>query len=106
MASSSIAVNNRRYNTTLYIDILFFDKLADIANQYLKSGSKICIQGSLDLEKYQDRSGNNRQKHKVIVKELEMLDCKESNKENNTFGEFTPSNHSAPISIDEDEIPF
>jgi len=104
---TSIAVNNRRDNTTMFIDLVFFGRLAEVANQYLSKGSKISIQGRLDLYNYTDKNGNSRYKHSVICSELEMLDSKPSTPKPQTFPEVEYSeNITANFDISEDEIPF
>lgn len=80
VGSTGIAVTRKYKNgsgenveDTLFIDITFFGKLSEIANQYLKKGSKILIEGRLKLDTWQDQQGNNRSKHSVIVENMEML---------------------------------
>lgn len=65
--------NGENVEDTLFIDITFFGKLSEVANQYLKKGSKILIEGRLKLDTWQDQQGNTRSKHSVIVENMEML---------------------------------
>ena len=58
---------------TLFIDITFFGKLAEIANQYLNKGSKVLVEGRLKFDQWQDQNGNNRSKHSIVVESMEML---------------------------------
>lgn len=106
---TSIAVNNRRKkDDVLFIDIIFFDKLAEIANTYLKKGDKICIAGRLDLNDYTDSTGKRQMRHSVIVEDLEMLQTQNKQKQDvepfptPKFEPYTPPR----IEIDEEEIPF
>ncbi|MBE3610524.1 single-stranded DNA-binding protein [Campylobacter californiensis] len=79
IGNSAIAVtrkytlNGEKREETCFIDITFFGKTAEIANQYLQKGSKLLIEGRLKFEQWQDNYGNNRSKHKVDVENLEML---------------------------------
>ena len=59
-----------------FIDITFFGRSAEIANQYLKRGSKILVEGRLKLDQWTDQSGAKRSKHSVSVDSLQMLDSK------------------------------
>lgn len=68
--------NGENVEDTLFIDITFFGKLSEIANQYLKKGSKLLIEGILKFNTWQDQQGNTRSKHSVIVENMEMLDNK------------------------------
>ena len=58
---------------TCFIDVKFFGRTAEVANQYLRKGSKLAVEGRLKLEQWQDQSGQNRSKHVVEVESLEML---------------------------------
>ena len=58
---------------TCFIDVKFFGRTAEVANQYLRKGSKLAVEGRLKLEQWQDQSGQNRSRHVVEVESLEML---------------------------------
>ncbi|TWO20743.1 single-stranded DNA-binding protein [Campylobacter hyointestinalis] len=75
--------NGENVEDTLFIDITFFGKLSEIANQYLKKGSKLLIEGILKFNTWQDQQGNTRSKHSVIVENMEMLDNKNVTTNNN-----------------------
>ena len=69
--------NGSKQEETLFIDITFFGRYAEVANQYLHKGSKVMIEGRLRLESWQDKNtGQSRQKHSVIVENMQMLDNK------------------------------
>lgn len=79
IGSSAIAVtrkytlNGEKREETCFIDITFFGKSAEIANQYLTKGSKLLIEGRLRQEQWVDNNGQNRSKHSVSVENMEML---------------------------------
>ncbi len=56
--------------------VVFFSRLAEIAGKYLKSGSKVYIEGSLTTRKYQEKQGIDRYTTEIIARELQMLDRK------------------------------
>jgi single-strand DNA-binding protein len=58
----------------MFIEITFFGRTAEIANQYLHKGSKILIEGRLQLDQWTDQSGQKRSRHTVHVEEMKMLD--------------------------------
>lgn len=62
--------------TTEWHRVVFFSRLAEIAGQYLKKGSKIYIEGSLRTRKWQDKSGADRYTTEIIANEMQMLDGK------------------------------
>ena len=63
----------------LFIDVTFFGRSAEIANQYLRKGSKVQLDGRLKLDQWTDKQGQKRSKHSVSVENLTMLDSKPSN---------------------------
>ena len=63
--------------STEWHSVVFFNRLAEIAGEYLKKGSKVYIEGSLKTEKYQDKAtGADRYTTKIIANEMQMLDGK------------------------------
>ena len=53
--------------------IAFFNRLAEIAAEYLKKGSQIYIEGKLRTRKWQDKDGSDRWTTEIIANELQML---------------------------------
>lgn len=73
-------LNGEKREETCFIDITFFGKQAEIANQYLGKGSKLAVEGYLKFEQWQDNNGQNRSKHSIAVESMEMLgEPKQSN---------------------------
>lgn len=73
-------LNGEKREETCFIDLTFFGKQAEIANQYLGKGSKLAIEGYLKLDQWQDNNGQNRSKHSIAVESMEMLgDAKQNN---------------------------
>ena len=62
-----------------FVDITFFGRTAEIANQYLKRGSKVLVEGRLKLDQWTDQSGGKRSKHTVTVDNLQMLGSRDDN---------------------------
>ncbi len=54
--------------------VVFFNRLAEIAGEYLKKGSKVYVEGSLRTNKWQDKDGNDRYTTEIIANEMQMLD--------------------------------
>ena len=73
-------LNGEKREETCFIDITFFGKSAEIANQYLGKGSKLAVEGYLKFEQWTDNNGQNRSKHSIAVESMEMLgDAKQNN---------------------------
>ena len=56
--------------------VVFFNRLAEIANEYLHKGSKVYIEGSLRTRKWQDQSGQDRYTTEIVANEMQMLDSR------------------------------
>ncbi|GAA5525084.1 single-stranded DNA-binding protein [Microbulbifer aestuariivivens] len=55
--------------------VVFFNRLAEIAGEYLRKGSKVYIEGSLRTRKWQDKnSGQDRYTTEIVASEMQMLD--------------------------------
>lgn len=61
-----------------FIDINFFGRSAEVANQYLKKGSKVLVEGRLVFEQWTAQDGSARNRHSLRVEEMKMLDSKSS----------------------------
>lgn len=53
--------------------VAMFNRLAEIAAEYLRKGSQVYIEGKLRTRKWQDRDGNDRYTTEVIADEMQML---------------------------------
>lgn len=75
--SRKFTVNGEKKEETCFVDITFFGRSGEVANQYLKKGSKILVEGRLQFEQWVDKtSGQKRSKHSVIVETMQMLDSR------------------------------
>lgn len=71
--------NSQQQEHTEWHRIVFYNKLAEIAGQYLHKGSKVYIEGKLKTNKWQDKDGNDRYTTEIIANEMQMLDSKGDN---------------------------
>lgn len=141
IGSTGVAVSRKFKSQTgeqkeevTFVDLTFFGRTAEIANQYLHKGSKVLVDGRLKLDQWTAQDGSKRSKHSVIVENLQMIGGKDDTQTNGGYGsngydsteseEFyaAPTAPSAPkpqaaprqesvsnipeIDISEDEIPF
>ena len=106
----------------MFIDLTFFGRTAEIANQYLHKGSKVLVDGRIQLQQWEAQDGTKRSKHAIIVENLQMLDSKADSQKSNQGNQPSQNNYNAPqqqqqqqapvqktlppIDVDEDEIPF
>ena len=80
----------------MFIDLTFFGRTAEIANQYLRKGSKVLVDGRLQLQQWTAQDGSKRSKHAITVENLQMLDSKAdagNPNNNNGYGEQASQNN-------------
>ncbi|RLA80361.1 MAG: single-stranded DNA-binding protein [Epsilonproteobacteria bacterium] len=71
--------NGEKKEEVCFVDITFFARSAEVANQYLKKGSKILVEGRLNFDQWVDQNGQKRSKHSVVVETMQMLDSRQNN---------------------------
>jgi len=81
--SRKFTSNGEKKEEVCFVDITFFGRSAEVANQYLRKGSKILVEGRLNFEQWVDQNGGKRSKHSVTVETMQMLDSKGSSEGNN-----------------------
>ena len=54
--------------------VVFFNKLGEIAGEYLKKGSKVYIEGSIRTRKWQGQDGQDRYTTEIVANDMQMLD--------------------------------
>jgi single-strand DNA-binding protein len=53
--------------------VVLFDKLGEIAAEYLRKGSQVYIEGSLRTRKWQDKEGKDRYSTEIVARDMQML---------------------------------
>jgi single-strand DNA-binding protein len=97
--------------------VVFYRKLAEIADQYLRKGSSVYIEGRIKTRKWQDKDGQDRYTTEIEATEMQMLGGRgESSRQGGDGGgqpdpapRNRPANKPAPSSMQddfEDDIPF
>jgi single-strand DNA-binding protein len=70
----------RKEKTEWHNVVIFNDQIAKVAEQYLKKGMKVYVEGQLQTRKWQDQTGNDRYTTEVVLQkfrgELQMLDAR------------------------------
>ena len=56
--------------------VVFFNRLAEIAGEYVKKGSKLYVEGSLRTRKWQGQDGQDRFTTEIVASEMQMLDSR------------------------------
>ncbi len=75
IAKSGIAVSRKwgEKEETLFIDWVAFGKTAEVIIDYVKKGSALLIQGRLKLDQWENKEGEKRSKHNIIVETFQFL---------------------------------
>ncbi len=68
--------SGQQQERTEWHNVVFFNRLAEIAGEYLKKGSKVYLEGSLRTRKWQDKSGADRYTTEIVGSEMQMLDSR------------------------------
>lgn len=86
--SRKFTVNGEKKEETCFVDITFFGRSGEVANQYLRKGSKILVEGRLKFDQWVDQTnGQKRSKHSVIVETMQMLDSRSEGGSQGGYGE-------------------
>jgi len=89
--------------------IAIYGKLAEIAGEYVKKGSKIYISGALRTRKWTNQEGKDQYTTEIVVNELQMLDSKGESSQSGykrMDGKPELQQQQAPQFDDSENIPF
>ena len=101
--------------------VVFFGRLAEIAAEYLRKGSKVYIEGALRTRKWQDKEGRDQYTTEIVANEMQMLDSRSAGGGAGSDRSYEPAGgyggepqqaprqqpQSAPVNNDcDDDIPF
>ena len=80
VANFGLAVNRRYTNSdgekvddVCFVDVVAWDKLAEICGEYLSKGSPVFIEGRLQMDSWEQEDGQKRSKLKVIAQNIQFL---------------------------------
>ncbi|MBC7146167.1 MAG: single-stranded DNA-binding protein [Thioclava marina] len=97
----------RKERTEWHSVAIFSEPLAKIAEQYLRKGSKVYIEGQLETRKWQDQSGQDRYSTEVVLRpyrgELTLLDSREGGGSGGGYGGGSGGGYGGPSSGGYDE---
>ncbi len=107
--------SGQKQERTEWHNVVFFNRLAEIAGEYLRKGSQVYVEGSLRTRKWQDKTGNDRYTTEIVASEMQMLgsrsgggDYSAPQQQNKaTEDQSAPSSSQAPVDETfDDDIPF
>ncbi|QQY07641.1 MAG: single-stranded DNA-binding protein [Candidatus Xiphinematobacter sp.] len=111
---------NRRYNVegvgkkeeTAFIEVTFWGRQAEVANEYLKRGSTVYVEGRLQMDTWEDKqTGQKRSRLRVVAENFQLLWGRQGGHAPPQYLEGTSSLSSPPTSSlikeeKEDDVPF
>ena len=65
--------NGERQEETTFVDVTLWGKQAELAQQYLGKGRPVYIEGRLQLDTWQDKDGQKRNKLKIVCENMQFL---------------------------------
>ena len=66
--------DGERQEDTLFIDMVAWNKLAEICEQYGSKGQEVLVEGRIELDQWEDReTGQKRQKHRVVLDRFQFI---------------------------------
>jgi len=77
---------NEKKEQTEWHRVVIYQRLAEIAGEYLRKGSKVYLEGKLKTRKWQDKDGVERYTTEIIANELQMLDGRNENQQGGGMG--------------------
>tara|TARA_R110000868_G_scaffold315517_3_gene576404 strand:+ start:2682 stop:3017 length:336 start_codon:yes stop_codon:yes gene_type:complete len=83
MSKFRMAVNDRRSDDTLYLNVLCFGKMAEALKDHLKRGRLVGVQGKIKIDDYQDKEGNPRNSVCCMADEISLGPQNASTQEKN-----------------------
>ncbi|RZS95519.1 single-stranded DNA-binding protein [Cecembia calidifontis] len=106
--------NGNRVENTEWHDLELWDGQARIAEQYLKKGMQIYVEGKIKSDTWQDDQGNNRKRVKIRVNNFTMLGGRPEggstpSQGNSAYNSNTPKPTQVPVMDspgEEDDLPF
>ena len=79
--------DGERVDQTEWHTVVAWGRLAEICSEYLKTGSQVYFEGSLQTRSWEDRDGNTRYTTEVKAREMRFLDQRESPMDDDEFNQ-------------------
>ena len=95
--------SGEKVTNTEWHNIVLWSPLADIAENYLKKGSQVYIEGRISNRSYEDKDGVKKYISEVVGREITLLGRAQSSDSMNTQESTTQNNQESSV---EDDLPF
>ena len=106
VASFSIACSEKRggEESTEWVNVVAWEKLAEICGQYLAKGSLVFISGRMQTRKWQDKEGGTRYTTEIIAREMKMLSSR--GESGGQQGQGQSGGYEPPPMPPDEDVPF
>lgn len=108
VANLSVATSYKTSTTesTEWHRVVFYERLAEVAGEYLTKGRQVYIEGRLKTRKWQDKEGNDRYTTEIVGYRLDMLGSRDEQSAPQTSNEQRPPSGPGEKPEFDDDIPF
>jgi single-strand DNA-binding protein len=96
--------SGEKQESTEWHRIVFYGRLAEIAEEYLKKGSQVYVEGRLQTRKWHDKDGTDRYTTQIVADHMQMIGKAPDRSEERS--EQKPAQKTAPTNDFDDDIPF
>src|SRR6056297_2976635 len=86
--------------------VVFFNRLGEIAGEYLRKGSKVYVEGSLRTRKWQGQDGQDRYTTEIVANDMQMLDSRGGSTQSGAGNAQSGAGNAPPDDGLAEDIPF
>ena len=106
VASFSLACSEKRggEESTEWVNVVAWEKLAEICGQYLAKGSLVFISGRMQTRKWQDKEGGTRYTTEIVAREMKMLSSR--GESGGQQGQGQSGGYEPPPMPPDEDVPF
>ena len=94
--------NGEQQERTEWHNVVCWGRLAEIANDYLKKGSPVYIEGRIQYRSYDDKDGIRRYRTEIVTQQMQLLGSKPSGE----TAVSAPAESEPQLPADDDDLPF
>ena len=99
--------NGELQERTEWHSIVCWGRMGELANEYLKKGRSVYIEGRIQTRNYEDKDGIKRYRTEIVAQQMQFLGGRAQSNKPSTPTETTSSAPSEPeLPADDDDLPF
>ena len=95
--------DGEKLERTEWHNIVCWARLAEIANEYLRKGNPVYIEGRIQTRSYEDKDGVKKYRTEIVAREMQLLGGRPRSEQESSQPS-TPPEPESPI--DDDDLPF